>query len=95
MRTSRQYATIIKRIAKYVSDLSQHKSDIERTILDINRDFRENNYAGVIKDIELRAVESNDHLMQQLLNIKHFDDEHGFDIGQLNLFTDEDNLNRT
>ena len=95
VRTSRQYATIIKRIAKDVSDLSQHKSDIEKTILDINRDFRENNFAGVIKEIELRAVESNDRLMQQLLNIKHFDDEHGYDIGQLNLFTSEDNLNRT
>lgn len=95
VRTSRQYATIIKRIAKDVSDLSLHKSDIERTILDINRDFRENNFAGVIKEIELRAVESNDRLMQQLLNIKHFDDEHGYDIGQLNLFTTEDNLNRT
>ena len=95
IRTSRQYATIIKRIAKDVSDLSQHKSDIEKTILDINRDFRENNFAGVIKEIELRAVESNDRLMQQLLNIKHFDDEHGYDVGQLNLFTTEDNLNRT
>lgn len=95
VRTSRQYATIIKRIAKDVSDLSQHKSDIERTILDINRDFRENNFAGVIKEIELRAVESNDRLMQQLLNIKHFDDEYGYDIGQLNLFTSEDNQNRT
>ncbi len=95
VRTSRQYATIIKRIAKDVSDLSQHKSDIEKTILDINRDFRENNFAGVIKEIELRAVESNDRLLQQLLNIKHFDDEYGYDIGQLNLFTSEDNLNRT
>ena len=95
VRTSRQYATIIKRIAKDVSDLSQHRSDIEKTILDINRDFRENNFAGVIKEIELRAVESNDRLMHQLLNIKHFDDEHGYDIGQLNLFTTEDNLNRT
>ncbi len=95
VRTSRQYATIIKRIAKDVSDLSQHKSDIEKTILDINRDFRENNFAGVIKEIELRAVESNDRLMQQLLNIKRFDDEHGYDIGQLNLFTAEDNLDRT
>ena len=95
VRTSRQYATIIKRIAKDVSDLSQHKADIEKTILDINRDFRENNFAGVIKEIELRAVESNDRLMQQLLNIKHFDDEHGYDIGQLNLFTSEDTLNHT
>ena len=95
VRTSRQYASIIKRIAKDVSDLSQHKADIEKTIIDINRDFRENNFAGVIKEIELRAVESNDRLMQQLLNIKHFDDEHGYDIGQLNLFTNEDTLNRT
>lgn len=95
VRTSRQYATIIKRIAHDVSDLNQHNADIRATINDINRDFRENIFAGVIKEIELRAVESNDRLMQQLLNIKHFDDEHGFDIGQLNLFTDEDNLNRT
>lgn len=95
VRTSRQYAAIIKRIAKDVSNLSQHKSDIEKTIHDINRDFRENNFAGVIKEIELRAVESNDRLMQQLQNIKRFDDEHSYDIGQLNLFTSEDNINRT
>ena len=95
VRTSRQYASIIKRIARDVSDLSQHNADIRATINDINRDFRENNFAGVIKEIELRAVESNDRLMQQLLNIKHFDDEHGYDIGQMNLFTDEDNLNHT
>ena len=94
-RTSQQYAAIIKRIAHDVSDLNQHKSDIEKTIIEINRDFRENNFAGVIKEIELRAVESNDRLMQQLLNIKRFDDEHGFNIGQLNLFTNEINLDRT
>lgn len=95
VRTSRQYASIIMRIAKDVSDLVQHKADVEKTILDINRDFRENNFAGVIKEIELRAVETNDRLMQQLMNIKRFDDEHGYDIGELNLFTNEDTLNRT
>lgn len=94
VRTSSQYATIIKRIAKEVSDLNRHNAEIKQTIGEINRDFRENNFAGVIKEIELRAVESNDRLMQQLLNIKHFDDENGFDIGQLNLFTNEDNLDR-
>ena len=95
VRTSNQYATIIKRVAKEVSDISQHKSDIEKTINEINRDFRENNFAGVIKEIELRAVESNDRLMQQLLNIKRFDDEYSYDIGQLNLFSNEDNLDQT
>ena len=95
VRTSTQYATIIKRIAKEVSDLSQHGADIRQTIHDINRDFAENNFAGVIKEIELRAVESNDRLMQQLMNIKRFDDEHRFDIGDLNLFSAADETTRT
>lgn len=94
-RTSSQYANIIKRIAREVGDLNQHNADIKSTINEINRDFRENNFAGVIKEIELRAVESSDRLMQQLLNIKRFDEENGFDIGSLNLFSNEDTLNRT
>lgn len=95
VRTSNQYASIIQRIAKEVSDLSQHIADIKATINDINNDFSANNFAGVIKDIKLRDVESNDRLMQQLLNIKQFDDEHNFDIGELNLFSTEDTLART
>ncbi|MBR5957870.1 MAG: ATP-binding protein [Salinivirgaceae bacterium] len=95
VRTSNQYASIIRRIAKEVSDLSQHIADIKATINDINNDFSANNFAGVIKDIKLRDVESNDRLMQQLLNIKQFDDEHNFDIGELNLFSTEDTLART
>ena len=75
--------------------MNQHNAEIKSTINEINRDFRENNFAGVIKEIELRAVESSDRLMQQLLNIKKFDEEHGFDIGNLNLFSTEESLNRT
>ena len=95
VRTSNQYANIIKRIAREVGDLNQHNAEIKATINEINRDFRENNFAGVIKEIELRAVESSDRLMQQLLNIKNFDEEYGFDIGQLNLFSNEDTINMT
>jgi hypothetical protein len=95
MRTSSQYAKIFKQIAKEVSELDQHNADIKATINDINKDFRDNNFVGVIKGIELRAVESSDRLMQQLLNIKHFDDEHVYDIGQLNLFSDEKNVAET
>ncbi len=94
-RTSSQYAGIIKRIAREVGDLNQHNAEIKSTINEINRDFRENNFAGVIKEIELRAVESSDRLMQQLFNIKKFDEEYGFDIGKLNLFSNEETLNRT
>lgn len=94
-RTSKQYADIIKRIAREVGDLNRHNAEIKSTIGEINRDFRENNFVGVIKEIELRAVESSDRLMQQLINIKKFDDQHGFDIGNLNLFSDEETLNKT
>lgn len=86
-RTNEYYASIIQRISRNVSDLSQHEADIRATINEINKDFRDNNFAGVIKDIELRMVESNERIMQQLFNIKRFDDEHGFDIGSLNLFS--------
>ncbi|MCF0212829.1 MAG: ATP-binding protein, partial [Bacteroidales bacterium] len=89
-RTSERYASIIQQISKEVGDISQHGADINKTINDINRDFHENNFAGVIKEIELRSVESNDRLMQQLLNIKKFDDENGMNIGEMNLFSDED-----
>lgn len=94
-RTSERYANIINQIAREVSDLNQHEADIRNTINEINKDFRDNNFVGVIKDIELRVVESNDRLMQQLLNIKRFSDENSFNIGQLNLFSNENTLDRT
>ena len=95
IRTSGLYADIIKRIAREVGDLDRHGAEIKSTINEINRDFKENNFAGVIKEIELRAVESSDRLMQQLINIKKFDDDYGFDIGNLNLFSTEESLNKT
>ncbi|MCF0200060.1 MAG: ATP-binding protein [Bacteroidales bacterium] len=94
-RTSERYASIIQQISKEVGDISQHSADIKATINEINRDFQENNFAGVIKEIELRAVESNDRMMQQLLNIKKFDEENGMNVGEMNLFTDEDSRKET
>jgi hypothetical protein len=69
-----------------------HKGMIEGTISDINKDFKENNFAGVIKDIELRSVESNDRLMQLLLTIARFVEDANMDLGEVNLFSDQDTL---
>jgi len=91
VRTSETYATIIQRISHEVSNLMNHISDIKGTIDDINKDFREHNFAGVIKNIELGTDQSNDPLMQQMLNIQRFADEHANDIGEMNLFSDEEN----
>lgn len=86
-RTSKIYTDILKRIAHEVNDLMAYKGRIEQTIHDINRDFKENNFAGVIKNIELRSEESNDRLMQHLLTIRRFVDEADADLGELNLFS--------
>ena len=95
LRTSSTYADIIQRIAKEVSDLKDHESDIRKTIININDDFETNNFAGVIKKIALRADDSNDRLMQQLLNIKNFCDANSLNIGELNLFSSQDTTTTT
>jgi hypothetical protein len=89
VRTSQDYAYLIQRISREVGDQLTHRGQITATIHDINRDFRENNFTGVIKDIELRDQPSNDPMMNSLLNIKTFNDENLFNIGQVNLFSDE------
>jgi len=93
-RTNNIYVDIIRRISREVNDLMSHKGVIEATISEINKDFKENNFAGVIKDIELRSVESNDRLMQLLLTIARFVDEANMNMGEVNLFCDQETLLR-
>lgn len=94
VRASNMYGNIIQQISKNVNDLLAHKSDIEKTIIDINRDFRDNNFVGVIKKIELQATDSNDPLMQLMLIVWKFDEEHGHSIGEWNLFAAQEELDR-
>jgi len=88
-RLSKHYSDILQRISKEMGDLMRHSSDIEKTISDINHDFEESNFAGVIKKISLKMVESTDRLMQLLIRIKKFCDENMFNIGEINIFSDE------
>ncbi len=88
-RTSELYADITQRIAREVGDMMNHNSMVQKTIGDINRDFLDNNFVGVIKDIQLRAEPSNDRLMQLLLKIQQFANDAQMDLGEINLFSDE------
>ena len=58
-RTSEHYKDILGRISTEIGALMKRRSDVDGVILDINRDFVEKNFAGVIKSIELRANELN------------------------------------
>jgi hypothetical protein len=95
-RTSEHYKDILGRISTEVGALMKRRSDVDGVILDINRDFVEKNFAGVIKSIELRANESSDKLMQLLISIHNYCIENALSIGELNLFSSDnrDEVNR-
>ena len=84
---SGRYTDIILRISKEVGDLTRREGDIGKTINDINRDFEERNFAGVIREIALRPLKTNDQLMLLLLRIRDFTDENLFNMGEMDLFS--------
>ena len=84
---SGRYTNIILRISKEVGDLTRREGDIGKTINDINRDFEERNFAGVIREIALRPLKTNDQLMLLLLRIRDFTDENQFNMGEMDLFS--------
>lgn len=95
-RTSEHYKDILGRISTEIGALMKRRSDVDGVILDINRDFVEKNFAGVIRSIELRANESSDRLMQLLMSIHDYTIENALSIGELNLFScdNHDEVNR-
>lgn len=86
-RTSERYLDILNRVSKEMGELTKHESDVEKIIHDINSDFKERNFAGVIKLIALRSVPSADKMVQLMKRIKVFNDENQFAMGELNLFS--------
>ncbi len=86
-RTSEHYKDILGRISSEIGALMSRRSDVDRVINDINHDFIEKNFVGVIKSIALKADESSDKLMQLLVSIHSFTVENAHDIGELNLFS--------
>ena len=86
-RTSERYVDILARVSKEMGELTRHESDIDKIIHDINSDFRERNFAGVIKLIALQHVPSSDKMVQLMKRIKEFNDDNQFAMGELNLFS--------
>ena len=86
-RTSERYLDILNRVSKEMGELTKHESDVEKIIHDINSDFKERNFAGVIKLIALRSVPSTDKMVQLMKRIKEFNDENQFTMGELNIFS--------
>ena len=86
-RISDRYGEILQRVAKEIGYLMEHSHQIEKVIADINADFRDKNFTGVIKKIALRSRQSNDQIMQLFMRIYRFVEENGFSMGEYNLFS--------
>lgn len=95
-RVSEHYNTILRSVSREVGLLMDHSAEIKSIINEVNRDFQERNFAGVIKSIELRAEESSDRMMQLLRSIRDFTEDNALTMGELNLFsgTDRDEVNK-
>ena len=89
-RTGERYAEILGRVSKEIGDLTRYQADVEKIILDINADFKQRNFVGVIKLISLQAVESADRMVQLMKQIKQFNDDNAYSMGELNLFSADD-----
>lgn len=89
-RVSEHYNSILQSVSREVGALMNHKGEISGIINDVNRDFRERNFAGVIRSIELRAEDSSDKLVLLMRDICNFIEENALSIGEVNLFSDND-----
>ncbi len=86
-RVNELFAEIIKLVGKETTGLLSKEGEIEKVINDINRDFVKRNFAGVIKSIQLRLVQSSNKVVHLLTEIKKFNDENIHDLGEANLFS--------
>lgn len=86
-RTSERYVNILARVSKEMGELTRHESDVDKIIHDINNDFKERNFVGVIKLIALQSVPSADKMVQLMKRIKEFNDDNQFAMGEMNLFS--------
>lgn len=89
-RVNERFANVIKLVGKETGDLMSKTGDIQKVISNINKDFENKNFVGAIRKIELRIDESANRVVQLLLQVKQYNDEHSFDIGGLNLFSSVD-----
>ena len=94
-RVSEHYNTILRSVSREVGLLMNHSAEIRSIISEVNRNFQERNFAGVIRSIELRAEESSDRMILLLRQIRDFTEENALTIGELNLFSggDRDKVN--
>ena len=90
-RVNERFANLISQIGKETTSLTSKGGEIQKVITEINRDFEERNFAGVIKSIRLQLSESKNAIVKLLQEIKKFNDQNSMGLGAVNLFSGGDN----
>ena len=85
--TSNVYIDILSRASRDFGDLVVRESEIQKVVREVNYDFAQKSFAGVIRSIELKLERSNRPIILQLQNIHEFWQENSLELGQLNLFS--------
>lgn len=85
-RVNERFANILHTVSNETSNLINREGDIQKVVTNINRDFRERNFVGIIQSIELRVENSANRVVNTLKRIREYEQERGFDLGEKNLF---------
>ncbi len=89
-RVEERIALIIRQIGKETDELISKEGEIQTVINDINRDFVARKFVQAIKSMSLRITPSANKIFQLLREIKKFNDENGFVLGDSNLFAQKE-----
>lgn len=93
-RVEERFANIIRLIGRETNSLIEKEGEISKVIAEINNDFVARNFVGAIKRMELKTIESKNKIFTLLVEIKHFNDENIFNLGEPNLFSTNEQANK-
>jgi len=86
-RVNERFSHIIHLIGRETTELNSKKGEIEKIIKKINDDFIGKNFVQAIKGMEMKTLESSNPIVKLLIQIKEFNDENSYILGETNLFT--------
>ena len=89
-RFEERFAHIIRQIGNETQQLVEKEGEISKIIDDINKDFKERNFVGAIKSMELRTGESVNPIFQLLVDISKYNNDNSFDLGEINIFSSKE-----
>ena len=84
-RINTRNSDIFRQITSDTKSMVSQEGNIRGVVDQINADFKEKNFVGIIQCIEMRIDPSQNKIVNLLKEIKRFNEEYSWDLGQ-NLF---------